>query len=75
MAETRKTLTEDVRVKLPLNLKGAADVFKETLGLVEGMYKRQLSKELTLSLEKRLWNEVAENLKKGAAGLTGAARS
>lgn len=75
MAETRKTLTEDVRVKLPLNLKGAADVFKETLGLVEGMYKRQLSRELTLSLEKKLWSEVAENLKKGAAGLTGEARS
>ncbi len=55
-------------------MNGAARVFTEALGLVDGMYKRQLSKELTLSLEKNLWNEVAENLKRGAVNLAGGSR-
>ena len=75
MAYTRKTITEDIRVTVPRELKGAADVFQETLGLVEGMYESQLSRDLTLSLEKNLWNEVVEKLKMGAACLTGGARN
>ncbi len=55
-------------------MKGTANVFKESLGLIDGIYRRQLSKDLTLSLERDLWNGIAENLKKGAGGLPGDAR-
>ena len=75
MASGRKTVTEDVRVTLPRDLTGAAASYKEALGLLDGLYARQLSNDLTLSLEKDLWSEIAETLKKGAAGLSGGARA
>jgi hypothetical protein len=74
MADAVKTVTEDIHVTLPLDLKGAADSFQGSLGLIDDIYRRQLSKELTLSLEKGLWHEITENLKKGAASLPTDAR-
>jgi hypothetical protein len=74
MANARKTVTEDVRVKLPQDLTDAAAAYKEALGILDSLYARQLSNDLTLSLEKDLWNEVAETLKEGGACLSGGAR-
>ncbi|MEW6144380.1 MAG: hypothetical protein AB1598_05115 [Thermodesulfobacteriota bacterium] len=74
MADAGKTLTEYIHVTLPPDLKGAADSFKGSLGLIDEIYGKQLSKELTLSLEKSLWHEITENLKKCAASLSGDAR-
>ncbi len=75
MPPARKTLKQDIHVTLPGAFKGAAGAFAESLGLIDGLYRRQLSNELTLSLEKGLWNEITAKLRAGADSLSGDARA
>lgn len=74
MARTGNTVTADITVAPPQELSGAAHAFHDALFLIDDMHKKQLSRELTLSLEKTLWNEITEKLKAGSSGLSGEAR-
>ena len=74
MANAGTTVTEEVRVNLPRDLNGAAASYSEALGLVNVLYERQLTRDITYSQEKDLWIEITEALKRGGSGLTGEAR-
>ena len=56
-------------------MKGAADAFMASLGLIDGIYTRQRLNELTLSIEKSLWNEITLKLRAGSDSLSGDARA
>ena len=74
MANAGTTVTEEVRVNLPRGLNGAAASYSEALGLLNVLYERQLTRDITFSQEKDHWIEITEALKKGGSGLTGEAR-
>lgn len=69
MPDTGSTIRPELDVVLPRDLNGAARAFDDALRIIDALHKNQLSRELTLSLEKSLWNEITERLRAGSSDL------
>jgi hypothetical protein len=69
MSDTSNTVTSEITVILPEDLNGAALSFGGALRIIDELNKKQLSRELTLSLEKSLWSELTEKLREGSTEL------
>jgi hypothetical protein len=74
MPDTGNTVSTELNVVLPRDLNGTLRAFDDALRIIDALYKNQLSRELTLSLEKNLWSEITEKLRAGSSDLPGEER-